>query len=389
MKDPFRDIIRNQSAFEEITRRQRMMDELLKPPATSRMMEAIERATAGTRALEELTRRTKLLEFTQTPAYLKAIEAASAPARMAEIGRGIELANLVAPKLPEILKLSEIVAARVHPFEDILKQAEWSSVLSDRMARIDVAWALGEELEGSAEAFARLSRLSDVARAGAAYTDETTEILVDELGQPSEAPAEAETVEQREERYDDAGRDRELIAFPPASYSQILVSAGYAVSFPAPPKVAIEEGLIEPVRFSPETGFLLQSLEAHLRQLVVTRLHALEGDAWIKRRVPEKVREKWNDGREAAKVAGKPVLAPIHYANFMDLADVITAGNNWPEFQAAFTSKDNLRVSLQRLYFIRNDVSHARPISMTDELLAITEGTILFRALGLRVNYDA
>jgi len=353
------------------------------------MMEAIERATAGTRAFEDLTRHAKLLEFTQTPAYLKAIEAATAPSRFAEIGRSIELSSFIAPKFPELLKLSEIAAARVHPFEKITKQAEWGAILSDRMFRIDVAWALGEELEGSAEAFARLSRMSDIARVGPAYSDETTEILVEELGQPSEAPAGAETIEQREERYDQAGRDRELIAFPPTSYGQILVSAGYAVSFPPPPIVAVAEGLIEPVRFSPETGFLLQSLEAHLREMVASRLHALEGDAWVRRRVPEKVREKWKDGREAAKLAGKPVLAPIHYANFMDLADVITAGNNWQEFQAAFTNKDNLRISLQRLYFIRNDVAHSRPISMTDGLLAITEGTILFRAMGLTVKYDA
>lgn len=389
MKYPFRHLIGPQGAFEEIMRRERQMQDLLKPSATSHIMEEIERATASTRAFEELTRNTKLLEFTQTSAYLAAIEAATAASRINEIGRSVQLADLVTPKLPELLKLSEIAAARVRPFENILKQTQWSSVLSDRMAKIDVAWALGSELEGSAAAFAKLSRLSDVARVASPYTDETTEVLVDELGLPSEAPAEEETVEKREQRYDEAGRDRELIAFPPASYDQILVSAGYAVSFPPPPAVVVEEGLIESIRFSPQTGFLLQSLEAHLRQLVVARLHALDGDAWIKRRVPEKVREKWRDGREAAKLAGKPVLAPVHYSNFMDLADVITAGNNWSEFQAAFVNKDNLRVSLQRLYFIRNDVAHSRPISMTDELLAITEGTILFRAMGLSVKYNA
>ncbi len=349
----------------------------------------IEQVTAGTRAIDEITRRSKLIEFTQTPAYLRAIETATATSRGAEIARGLDLAHLVAPKLPEIMRLSKIIGARVHPFEDVLKSAEWNSVLYQRMSKIDVAWALGEELESSAEAFARLSRLSDLARLGSAYTDETAEILTDELGEPSEAPAEAETIEQREERYDDAGRERELIAFPPASYPTILVSAGYAVSFPAPPIVTVEEGLIEPIQFSPETGHLLQSLEAHLRETVVRCLYALEGDLWIKRRVPEKVREKWNEGRDAARTAGKPVLAPIYYANFMDLADIITSGTNWPQFQAAFTSKENLRVSLKRLYFIRNDVAHARPISMTDKLLAIAEGTILFRALGLPVGYAA
>lgn len=388
MKEPLRDIIGRSAALEEIMRHERKLQELVRPSVTSRMIEAVEQASTRASVIEGLTRHSKILEFTQTPAYLRAIEAATATLGAAEISRSIQLANLIAPKLPELLRLSESVAARVRPFEDIVKQAQWSSILSDRMANIGVNWALSEEIEGSVEAFARLSRLSDVARLGTAYTDTTTEILVEELGQPSEAPAEEENIEQREARYDEAGRDRELIAFPPASYSQILISAGYAVSFPSPPTVVVEEGLIEPVRFSPQTGFLIQSLEAHLRQLVVDYLSAREGDNWMKRRVPQKVQENWRSGREAAKLAGKPVLAPIYYANFMDLADIITSGNNWPEFQAAFKNKDNLRISLQRLYFIRNDIAHARPISMTDELLAMTEGTILFRAMGLPVKYN-
>jgi hypothetical protein len=366
-------------AIEEATRQQRLIEQLQKPAAGARLLDSIEQATAA-RSLMEAAHQSKLLSFTQSSAYLTAIEAASAATKVAELHR------FIAPKLPEILSLSAFAAAHVPPFQ-VISEQNWHSIISDRMAKLDVAWAYTEELAESAGAFARLSRLSDVARFSTVYADETTEILVDELGKPSEAPSEVETVQVREARFDEAGRDRELIAFPPPAYGQILISAGYAIAFPQAPAGVIEEGLVETVRFSPETGAILQSLEAHLRAHITAKMHSIEGEAWIKRRVPFELREKWKEGREAAKAAGKPVFALINYSNFMDLGSVITTGNNWTIFQSEFTNKDNLLVGLRRLYYIRNDIAHSRPISMTDELVAMTEGTILFRAMGLPVKY--
>ncbi|GGL35618.1 hypothetical protein [Caulobacter rhizosphaerae] len=384
--DPYKNLFRP-SALDEITRRQRMLDDLLKPSAAQRILERIEQARTATKMFEHLDRHSKLMSFLQTPAYMKALEAATSVRTLSDIGARLESTQLAVHRVADIGRLAELAAARVRPFESLLRVDNWTSALTQRMAAIDVDWAVADAEEESAEAFARLSRLSDLTREAPVYADETTEILVDELGEPTLAPAEVETSEVREARYDAAGRERELIAFPPAHYKEILVSAGHLVSFPPPPLVAVEGGLIEPVAFSPETGFLLQSLEANLRELVVAQLKALEGDAWLKRRVPEGVRKAWIAGQQAAREAGKPVFAPIHYANFMDLADVITAGNNWGTFQGFFANKDNLRVGLIRLYGIRNDIAHARPISLTDQLIAVIEGAILFRAMGLAVTF--
>ncbi|HEY9219033.1 MAG TPA: hypothetical protein VIO94_13355 [Phenylobacterium sp.] len=376
------------AAMEEALRRQRQIDLILKPESLMGVTQRFEQLSVTSKAYESLRGHTKLFEFIQTPAYMKALEAASSMQRFADIGARVGASGLAVHRVGDWALLSQFAAARVQPFQSLMATDAWAATLSRRMSRIPVDWAVVDGEEESAEAFARLSRLSDLTRAAPTYTDETTEILVEELGEPvAEPTADDETVAGREARYDAAGRERELIAFPPATYTEVLVSAGYLVSFPPPPFVAVEDGLIEPVAYSPETGFLLNSLEANLRELIVAQLRALEGDAWMKRRVPEAVRKAWTAGQEAAKSAGKPVMSPIHYANFMDLADVITSGANWPVFQAMFTSKENLRVGLLRLYGIRNDIAHSRPIGLSDQLIAVAEGAILFRAMGMTVTF--
>ncbi|TCQ13207.1 Swt1 family HEPN domain-containing protein [Rhizobium sp. PP-CC-3G-465] len=388
MKDPFRDISMSSKLLDDIARQQRMMDDILKPIAGLDLVDQFARGVAASGLMDEINKLSKLFEFTRSPAFMQAIEQANAASRMTDIAGALKLSAFVSPKIAEITHLSQIAAGCVAPFEGILNaQQDWDVILSGRMAAIDVDWALADEPEASAESFARLSRLSDVARLSAPYTDETSEIVFDELGALSASPDEKETVEVREDRYDDAGRERALIAFPPASYGRVMVSAGFGISFPEPPALSVEDGLFEPVQFSPETGYLLQSLEGHLRNFVSARLHALEGEAWIKRRVPQGVRAKWQEGRKTALAANKPAFALIHYSNFMDLADIIVAGNNWPEFTGVFPNQENLRVSLLRLYYIRNDIAHSRPISMTDMLVAMTEGTFMFRCLGLPVHY--
>lgn len=375
------------TVMEEMLRRQRQFDQILKPSSLLGITERFEQLSATAKVYENLHSHTKLFAFMQSPAYLKALEVGASMQRFADIGARIEASTFAVHRVGDWARLSQIAATRVQPFQSLMATDVWAETLSRRMSAITVDWAVVDGEEESAEAFARLSRLSDLSRTAPTYTDETTEILVEELGEPVAAPADAESVEDREARYDAAGRERELIAFPPATYTEILVSAGHLVSFPAPPVVAVEDGPIEPMAYSPETGFLLNSLEANLRELVVAQLKALEGEAWLKRRVPEAVRKTWIAGREAAKAVGKPVMPPIYYANFMDLADVITSGSNWPVFQAMFTSKENLRVGLVRLYGIRNDIAHSRPIGLTDQLIAVAEGAILFRAMGMTVTF--
>lgn len=212
--------------------------------------------------------------------------------------------------------------------------------------------------------------------------------MLDELGAVTTTPESAETVEEREARYDDAGRDTALVAFPAAGYGDVLVAAGFAAVFPSAPVPVVEAGLIEPLGFNPQLRDALTSLEGHLRRFIVDRLSALEGGRWVKRRVPETVRTRWMALRAAAEERGRPVFAPIYYANFMDLAEVIVSRSNWDDaFSAVFLSKEALTQSLSRLYGLRNDIAHGRPTTISDDLIVVAEATLLFRALGLPVEF--
>jgi Swt1-like HEPN len=372
-------------AVEEILRRQRQIADLANPTGLALITEQIRRTRDLTRIID-MDAYGEVLAVARNPEWMQAIRAMD-PLREIAAQARFGLPKFVSPNLEETIRLADIVSERVKAFEILSPTGDWSRCLSERMGLIQADWAFGEGVEESAEAFARLSRLSDVTRGAVAYADDTTEVLVEELGALTESPSEPETIELREERYDDAGRDPSLIAFPPPAFSGIMVSAGFAAAFPPPPEIVVEGGLIDPVHFSPESGAILQSLEAHLRELVTRLLSAADGATWIKRRVAPGPRAKWAELQEAARLAGKPVFPLIQYAHFMELADIIADGRNWPLFEACFLRKDNLRLSLGRLYTIRNDIAHARPISMTDALIVVTEGTLLFRAMGLPVQF--
>lgn len=374
------------SAHQEILRRQHQIADLANPPALARIAEQARRA-GHLAQIYDTGANNQLLAVARSPAWMQAIKALDPLQEIAAAQERLRFDHFVSPNLKETIRLGEMVAERVKAFESLAPSGDWAHRLSDRMASIQADWAFDEGVEESAEAFARLSRLSDVTREAVAYADETTEILVEELGTLTESPSEPETIELREERYDGAGRDPSLIAFPPPAFSGIMMSAGFAAAFPPPPEIIVEDGLLDPVHFSPESGAILQSLEAHLRVFVSRLLFAEDGTAWIKRRVAPGPREEWAKLREDARAAGKPVFPLIHYAHFMQLSDIIANGRNWPLFEGIFVNKANLQLSLGRLYTIRNDIAHARPISMTDALIVVTEGTLLFRAIGLPVQF--
>lgn len=417
MTDPYRRLSTSLSALEEFQKRQSLMDQIFKPSALERAMadaarasdimdrlgrfstvdaamraalgqgfsaQLAEQAALGLTATKFMEEQARLLELTRTPAYQSLIEQAAKGAALFEKQQKL-LAGFERPL--ELERLSGIAAAQVRAWE-FLPERPWESIMAERMGRLDVRWALSGAVDASAEAFGRLGRLADVARYATPYFDETAEAVVADLGTPTVSPEETETVEEREDRYDDAGRDRELIAFPPTGYPHIMISAGFAVSFPEPPAILPVSGLIETVTYSPETGRLLQSLEGHLRVFVAGRLEAEAGSRWLKQRVPHEVRQAWQGRAEEARAIGKPVFPLINYANFMDLCDIIARKDNWPLFGSTFQSRENLQMSMLRLYGIRNDFAHSRPISMTDILVATTESTMLFRALGFGVRYD-
>ena len=110
----------------------------------------------------------------------------------------------------------------------------------------------------------------------------------------------------------------------------------------------------------------------------------MEGEKWIKRRVPEHVRHRWLGRQEEDRQLGRSVYSAIQYADFMDLADVIGRADNWRDtFAPIFRNQDDLRASLCRLHPVRRAIAHSRPLGRADVLFLFSEATRIFNALGI------
>ena len=183
-----------------------------------------------------------------------------------------------------------------------------------------------------------------------------------------------------------AGLNPELIAFPHATYPRVLFSAGFRLSFASVP---VPQAIEEPdasAAFNPHHWQILNELEQKLRQVVELRLKDLSGSDWTRQRVPQTVRERWLARQQEDRAVGRSVYADIQYADFMDLAQVITRRDNWREaFQPIFKDPNDIAVSLRRLHPVRKALAHSRPLGRADVLTLISEATRIFRALGMRI----
>lgn len=91
-----------------------------------------------------------------------------AATRMGDIARGFSVAGFVRPEMRALTGLSEAAASIVAPFRGVAygETVTWVRRLDLGMRSISADWAAKDDLEASAEAFARLTRFADVARDG-------------------------------------------------------------------------------------------------------------------------------------------------------------------------------------------------------------------------------
>lgn len=294
--------------------------------------------------------------------------------------------SMMAAVLPrsyaEIGSLASAAAAMVPSHSRFGIESLWQSSLAERMGVIDAPWAAAGYLESSAFAFGSLARLSDTLSFDDPFSVVTRTYVEEEFGEVVEFE-EGEEVD-REERYDEAGRDPALIAFPVDEYPSILRAAGfYSIEIPLPPApqpIANGEGL---AIYSDAHESALRSLELHLRLFIENQLRGTATD-WEKRRVPGDIYRRWTERQEAYRAAGQPVYDLIHYADFNDLAQIITQNNNWNGmFKAVFGDKEGVQVSLRRLSPLRNNNAHVRPLTPSELLFLVAEATRLLRAIGV------
>ncbi len=169
-----------------------------------------------------------------------------------------------------------------------------------------------------------------------------------------------------------------------ATAAEVVVAHKFELRFsPMPAPQAIESAGSEAV-FDSQHWRVLTDLEQRLRHLVQEHLRTLDGENWVKRRVPESVRKCWEERQGEDRAYGRPVYALVQYANFMDLADVISRKDNWDDaFKPVFRKRDDFIASLRRLHPVRKAIAHSRPLDRDDALTLLKETTWIFGALGM------
>lgn len=118
----------------------------------------------------------------------------------------------------------------------------------------------------------------------------------------------------------------------------------------------------------------LLRFESNLRRLIDTEMKREFGTDWPKHQLPNGLYEQWQEKHDDAVRNGAPPHPLIAYADFTDYWRVIGRRDNWRRvFKTRFRRLEDIRESLQRLYPIRLDTMHARPIGQDDELLLHVE----------------
>ena len=193
----------------------------------------------------------------------------------------------------------------------------------------------------------------------------------------------------RSDFYVSLGFDRALTDFPAPAFAQSLDIAGLRREPPslvdrygAPVARANDDDKEEGLARTNMAHDWLLRLETQLREFIDERMTRAFGTDWPKRRLPNGLYESWQEKKQKAKEAGGEEWSLVAYADFTDYERVICRSDNWREIFAAFFGRpESVRESFQRLYPIRLDTMHARPITQDDELLLYVETRRLVKVI--------
>ena len=193
----------------------------------------------------------------------------------------------------------------------------------------------------------------------------------------------------RSDFYAGLGFDQALTDFPAPAFEQSLRIAGlrseppplvdrYGAPMPRSEDDEEEEGL---ARTNMAHDWLLR-LETQLRRFIDEQMTRAFGSDWPRRRLPKDLYEKWEEKQRNARNAGAREWPLIAYADFTEYELVICKRDNWREVFAQFFDRpESVRESFQRLYPLRLDTMHARPITQDDELLLYVETKRLVKVI--------
>jgi len=261
------------------------------------------------------------------------------------------------------------------------------------MAAMRTPWLDCQDAVGSASRFATVQGIGAALACMPSFGDSLTNALRLDLGDWRDPIASnladlADTAD-RDEFFSARGFDRELTALPVPAFRQCVSLARLDTP---PPRLADAYGSPVPVADEPEDeeGFIrtneahgwLFQLETHLRAFIDAQMSLMFGADWYRTRLPRDVHERLVAKKQEREKAGAPARPLLAYADFTDYEKIICRKDNWREvFSGFFVRQESIRESFQRLYPIRVDTMHARPITQDDALLLYVETRRLIRVI--------
>ena len=193
----------------------------------------------------------------------------------------------------------------------------------------------------------------------------------------------------REDFYVSRGFNSALTDFPVPAFEESLHIAGLRreppslvdLYGPPIPGATNDEEKEDLARTNKAHKWLIY-LEMQMRNFINERMTKAFGSDWPKHRLPNGVYDEWQEKKRKAQQQGTGSETDlIAYADFTDYEKVICKRDNWKAFEPFFQRKEDMRESFQRLYPIRVDTMHARPITPEDELLLYVEARRLGEAM--------
>ncbi len=290
-------------------------------------------------------------------------------------------------RLPERMEISGLFARyKTSPVSEALAlHAEQALKLQRAMESMRTPWLDAQKELSSIAGFSELQGIGRAMQSMHAFDEKLTTSLRLNLGDWRDAISwRAEIFTDLSERarfYAGLGFNAALTDFPMPAFEQGLDIAGlireplplidrYTAQLPLRDEDEEDEGL---ARTNKAHDRLLR-FETQLRAFIDEQMTQVFGADWPKHRLPNGMHDQWQEKKREAEQVGRGEYPLIAYADFTDYEPLICRRDNWREvFVKFFIRPESVRESFQRLYPIRVDTMHARPITQDDELFLYIE----------------
>lgn len=299
--------------------------------------------------------------------------------QLAKSLRGPDLRGL----MPEYRSITEQITRMAEPYNMASKQAR---ELAEQLAGITKPWSTFGNETASIAAAMRLSQLATFSRELPAFSKDRGALKAIEFGGFDQVMPVAEALQDEEEGetvYTQAGRNPALVAFPSEGFGEVLTATGWVFDIRPPEFIRPDGTPLAEAMISPPDHFIINMIEGHLKALIAATLIQAGGMAAMSRLFGKRIPE-WERKRDDALQKGEAELHLIYYADFMELAEIVSNKELWETtFKAIFRHKERVRMAIERLHGLRIPTSHSRPLTRTGRLRLLAEAIELFEAIGV------